>query len=144
MIYSNWFALSSASSKTTTTLYPGTLFETFALRYTFAVQGAPSGVVNNGTLLMYFRPSPSDAVYPFPVGSYNGQVNMQLESFTSTTCTILLFRGPGSAAVSELYDEDAASFRYVVIPGGTAAGGRSRTVDYGNYEQVISYYGIPR
>lgn len=143
VFYSQWLALNSAT-KSSTSILPGTLLETFALRYTFAI-GTSTPFKNNGVLLVFFRPDETaDApVYPLPVSAYNGFINMQVENFDDNSFTIMIFAEPRSTEVEEIVDEDIASYRYVIIPGGTPINGRARTVDLGDYEEVRAFYGIP-
>jgi len=143
VFYSQWMALNGAT-KSTTSILPGTLLETFALRYTFPITAA-TPFKNNGVLLVFFRPDETagTAVYPLPVSTYNGFINMQVENFDDDSFTIMIFAEPRSGEVEEIVDEDIASYRYVIIPGGTAINGRTRTVDLSNYEEVKAFYGIP-
>lgn len=132
-----------SATKESSSLFPGTLWETFALRYIFSID-APASFKNNGVLQVYFRPSENagERVYPLPVASYDGIINMQLESFDDETFAMLIFQELRSTAVDEIVDEDIASIRYVIIPGGTEAG-RGVSVDLRQYEKVRQYYGIP-
>lgn len=143
VFYSQWLAL-NAATKSSTSLFPGTLFETFALRYSFTI-GTSDPFKNNGVLLVYFRPNTTAgvSVYPLPVSTYNGFINMQVENFNDDSFTIMIFAEPRSQEVEEIVDEDIASFRYVIIPGGTAINGRIATVDLRDYEAVKKHYGIP-
>lgn len=142
VFYSSWLAL-NAATKSTTSVLPGTLLETFALRYTFAITSS-APFIDNGVLLVFFRDEETAgaSVYPLPVSTYNGFINMQVENFNSDSFTIMIFGEPRSEEVEEIVDEDIASFRYVIIPGGTAINGRIGTVDLTDYAAVKEYYGI--
>lgn len=49
----------------------------------------------------------------------------------------------GSIRLSASVLFDGPQFRYVIIPGGTAVGGRKATIDYNDYEAVRQAFNLP-
>lgn len=96
-------------------------------------------IQNSGVVLMYMEFDGN--VRPLPYIWFDGTYTESIDfSFVKQKITLLLrFIGAPIGSVVDI------RFRYVLIPGTKAEGGRVRAlIDYNNYDAVCNYYGIPK
>lgn len=92
-------------------------------------------IIDKGVVLVYHQFNNQTRQLPY---SYSPNGLHLVYKFVISSITIEGFHLDASAisAISPL------KFRYVILPGGVAAGGRIG-LDYSDYEAVSAYYGIP-
>lgn len=92
-------------------------------------------IIDKGVVLVYHQFNNQTRQLPY---SYSPNGLHLVYLFVASSITIEGFH-LNATTISNI---SPLKFRYVVIPGGTAAGGRIG-LDYSDYEEVKAYYGIP-
>ena len=136
VIYSNW--ISAPASSTTWRKLDTNL-------WAFAVTSSSftKATLNNAELAVYFRTSStssSASKLPFSFTTVSGT------SSSTTSWNVLLYETGFSVWQSANYALTSpwdVEFRWVLIPGGTLAGGRKEAVDLSDYEAVKQAYHLP-
>lgn len=94
-------------------------------------------IMNKGVVLVYFRFGQSETITPLPSRVTTSLYIKYLITASKIGIEVLLVNGGIS-----IDGISPTEYRYVIIPGGIPAGGRLG-LDYGDYEAVKAYYGIP-
>lgn len=131
VIYSDWIASE----------FPATINGTFDQWEMFAPE-LTQEIHDTGVILVYARIG--NLIYPVPVsffGTIQENWNFRLLDINDTLIAIRVHSIDGGAIGTPFLNGD---FRYVLIPGGVAASGKT-SIDYNkmSYEEVIAHFGIP-
>jgi hypothetical protein len=114
------------------------------VQHTFAAPLITQAVLDKGVVLVYFKESAdSNFIKILPSAFYlNGELIFTIDSFFELG-KLTVFHGISKAPNGEgieTFRPDSQT-RYIIIPGGVA--GRIKyPVDFNNYEEVCSYFGI--
>jgi hypothetical protein len=114
------------------------------VQHTFAAPLITQAVLDKGVVLVYFKESAdSNFIKMLPSAYYlNGELIFTIDS-SAEVGKITVFHGISKAPNGEGLEtfRPNSQTRYIIIPGGIA--GRTKyPVDFNNYEEVCSYFGI--
>jgi hypothetical protein len=114
------------------------------VQHTFAAPLITQAVLDKGVVLVYFKESSdSNFIKILPSAFYlNGELIFTIDS-SAEVGKLTVFHGISKAPNGEGIETFSpnSQTRYIIIPGGVA--GRTKyPVDFNNYEEVCSYFGI--
>ena len=126
VIYSPW--VSFPASSTTAAPY----------LYNFTVTQITQDLLEKGVVLSFVRiagtAGPTSETFPLPYIFPSGTTASNSEIYASYIV--------GNIKIRSTISISGVGFRYIIIPGGIAAG-RQAAVDYTDYEAVKKYYNLP-